>query len=598
MRVTFWGTRGSIAKAGPTTVRYGGNTSCVEVCSDAGTLVVIDCGTGAHGLGEELLARADGKPIEGHLLISHTHWDHIQGLPFFAPLFEPHHTWHVYGPRGLSSSVSETLAGQMQYSYFPLSLEQLEADVDYHDLIEGSFFVDDINVTARYLNHPALTLGYRLEVDGAVLVYASDHEPHRRDLAGGGDVEASRPDRTHVDFLRDADLVVHDAQYCAAEYTDKAGWGHSTVEYVVDAARQGNVSRLALFHHDPGRTDAALDDLLALAREHGAAAGSTTEIFGASEGQSIVLQGSSAASTHAEATAISELDPALADAGRSVLIAVRDPDIADTLRTAATDEGLEIFETTDHRTALHIARRDEPSLILLEEDPETGTDVLELAQAIRALDPPYGGDVGLVTISGHAPTAAASALTDWMIWPASAVYVRTKMHAWLLRRAIRWQNAPLPPDEDRRVQSLHDLDVLDTEPEGRFDRYTQLASRAFDVPVALISLVDTGRQWFKSRHGLDTTETPRDMAFCAHAILDGDVLQVPDALVDPRFADNPLVADGPRVRFYAGVPLTLTDGTQAGTLCVIDYRPRLLDDSQLDELRRLGGMVVEELERR
>ncbi|MET0880205.1 MAG: MBL fold metallo-hydrolase, partial [Acidimicrobiales bacterium] len=159
MQVTFWGTRGSIAKAGPSTLRFGGNTSCVEVRSDAGSIVVLDCGTGAHGLGEDIVARNGGEPMEGHLLIGHTHWDHIQGLPFFAPLFQPGSSWHIYGPRGLAGSLSEILAGQMQYAYFPVSIEQLTATVDYHDLIEGTFDIDDITVTSRYLNHPALTLG-------------------------------------------------------------------------------------------------------------------------------------------------------------------------------------------------------------------------------------------------------------------------------------------------------------------------------------------------------------------------------------------------------------------------------------------------------
>ena len=165
MLVRFWGTRGSLAKPGPGTVRYGGNTSCVEVRSAAGTLVVIDCGTGAHDLGQALMAEPD-QPVRGHLLISHTHWDHIQGIPFFAPLFEPDNEWDIYAPHSLSQSIRDTLAGQMQYTYFPVTLEALGAKIRYHDLVEGVFQVGDITVRSRYLNHPALTLGYRLEADG------------------------------------------------------------------------------------------------------------------------------------------------------------------------------------------------------------------------------------------------------------------------------------------------------------------------------------------------------------------------------------------------------------------------------------------------
>ena len=145
MQVTFWGTRGSIAKAGPTTVRYGGNTACVSVRTEAGTLLVLDCGTGIHELGQVLTR--DGGRVDGHLLIGHTHWDHIQGLPFFAPLFQPGNVWHVYGPRGLDTSIDKTLAGQMQYTYFPVRLLDFGATIEYHNLVEGQFEIDDVTVT-------------------------------------------------------------------------------------------------------------------------------------------------------------------------------------------------------------------------------------------------------------------------------------------------------------------------------------------------------------------------------------------------------------------------------------------------------------------
>jgi phosphoribosyl 1,2-cyclic phosphodiesterase len=289
MRVRFWGTRGSIPTPGPTTVRYGGNTSCVEVRSASGTLVVLDCGTGARLLGEHLLAESGrtGSPAIGSILVGHTHWDHIQGLPFFAPLFQPGGRWDIYGPRGLGSSLAQTLGGQMQYQYFPVSLDQFGAEVAFHDLVEGRFEIGDVTVRTRYLNHPALTLGYRIEADGVVVAYLADHEPHDPELAAGGAPAPGTEDGRHVEFLAGADLVIHDSQYLAAEYAAKRGWGHSTVEHVVDAAVAGGVRRLALFHHDPTRTDAALDDSVRCLERAGDRAG--IEIIGAAEGLTLSL---------------------------------------------------------------------------------------------------------------------------------------------------------------------------------------------------------------------------------------------------------------------------------------------------------------------
>src|SRR5437879_8012038 len=177
MDVRFWGTRGSVAKPGPTTLRYGGNTSCVEVRGVDGTLIVLDCGTGAHGLGQALVS-AGGPRCDGHLMITHTHWDHIQGFPFFAPLFIPGNTWDIYAPGALGQQLERTLAGQMEYNYFPVTLAQLGASIRFHDLAEGRFTVGAVRVTTQYLNHPALALGYRLQSGGNVVVYSVDHEPH------------------------------------------------------------------------------------------------------------------------------------------------------------------------------------------------------------------------------------------------------------------------------------------------------------------------------------------------------------------------------------------------------------------------------------
>src|SRR5262245_16409995 len=285
MRVRFFGTRGSIATPGPSTLRYGGNTSCVEVRSNADTLIIVDMGTGAAVLGRELAAR--GGPLRGHILISPTHWDHIQGLPFFPPLLAPGNEWDIYAPRGFGRTLRDTLAGQMQDTYFPVSLEQLGATIRYHDLVEGHLRIGDVEVGSRYLNHGALTLGYRLEADGVAVVYACDHEPHSRLLAtGAGDI--SGEDRRHAEFLAGADLVVHDAQYLASEYSQKCGWGHSTVEYALAVARSAGVKQLALTHHDPRRDDAAIDDLVQSLHSE-ALHTAAPHVFAAAEGQEMEL---------------------------------------------------------------------------------------------------------------------------------------------------------------------------------------------------------------------------------------------------------------------------------------------------------------------
>jgi phosphoribosyl 1,2-cyclic phosphodiesterase len=179
MRIRFWGTRGSLATPGPTTLRYGGNTSCVEALADDGTVIVLDCGTGAHRLGQALMAEAK-HPVRGHLLVTHTHWDHIQGFPFFAPVFAEGGEWDLYAPGGLGERLETVLSAQMQHPYFPVTLAQLSATIRYHDLVEGALTVGGVRVVAQYLNHPALTLGYRPKPTVRRSSTRS-HEPHMRD---------------------------------------------------------------------------------------------------------------------------------------------------------------------------------------------------------------------------------------------------------------------------------------------------------------------------------------------------------------------------------------------------------------------------------
>ncbi len=592
MEVTFWGTRGSIAKAGPTTVRYGGNTSCVSVRTDAGTLLVLDCGTGIHELGQVLMG--DGDPVGGHLLIGHTHWDHIQGLPFFAPLFDERNEWHVYGPRGLDTSIDHTLAGQMQYTYFPVQLLDFQANIEYHDLVEGQFQIDDVTVTTRYLHHPALTLGYRIEADGATFVYSTDHEPSAAADQSGALTGLDREDALHVGFVRDADLLVHDAQYLEEEYPAKVGWGHSTVEYAVDVAVAADVARLALYHHDPTRTDDAVDALVERARARARAVGFPGEVFAAAEGTTIALRSDVRSAPRAPVETATR-PPALEALNRSVAIAVADPDIEAALLDASAAEHFEALACRDLAEVFETVRTRHTPIVVLEAAPDRSLD--ELAADARDVlgHSPEGVTVVYVTTTTPPGNEIRPEITDWLVWPASESHLRTKLRAWLFRRACRWQAAALPTSEPERLVALWNLGILDTDPDARFDRYTEVACSTFDVPIALVSLVDADRQWFKSRHGIDLTETHRDMSMCAHAILHDDVFVVTDALRDERFAENPAVVRDPRLRFYAGVPLAASGGHRVGTLCIMDHRPRLLNEPQLERLRELGRMVEAEL---
>jgi len=597
MLVRFWGTRGSLAKPGPDTVRYGGNTSCIEVRSSSGTLVVIDCGTGAHGLGQALM-KEPNQPIRGHLLISHTHWDHIQGIPFFAPLLEPGNEWDIYAPLSLSQSIQDTLAGQMQYTYFPVTIESLGAKIKYHDLLEGVFQVGDITVRSRYLNHPALTLGYRLDADGVSIVYSCDHEPYSHPPLTDK-IELRNQDRRHANFLRDADLVIHDAQYTAAEYADKTGWGHSTAEYAVDICNAVGVKQLALTHHDPMRDDNAVDQIVDAMRARLNSSRQPLHVFAAAEGETIELESrldTEATHSATEFSAVTRVTPAISEF--SIFLGATDAQTAEVIKGAAAAENVRLTAGTSTKAALQIIETDQPSLVIVDEQ-SAGVDALEICRRVKASGARETAQAHIVVIADrdHATSVLDEFEPVWIIRPFTQEYARTRIRTWILRTTCRWIRARMPEHEEARLAALNNLGILDTGPEERFDRITRIASEAFDVPIALVSLVDRDRQWFKSCVGLNAKETPRDMAFCAHAILENEALIVPDAFLDPRFADNPLVTGEPRVRFYAGCPLKLPDGNFMGTLCLIDTQPRQLDDRKINLLRDLGNLAEIELSR-
>ncbi len=592
-RVQFWGTRGSLARPGKTTLRYGGNTSCVQITSPSGSLVILDCGTGAHDLGRHLLSETQG-PQRGSILFSHTHWDHIQGFPFFAPLFVRGWHWDIYGPAGLGRSLRQALSGQMENTYFPVTLDDMGSSIHFHDLVEGSLEIDDIRITTRYLNHPSLTLGYRLEMGRASVVYACDHEPYSR-IAGDASVHPL--DRKHAQFLAGADLVIHDAQFTDSEYLHRKAWGHSPVEYVSEMCQRAGVRRVALSHHDPGRTDDELDRIVATVQGDLNSKGSAMQVFAAADGQVLELD----AATNAILDALGEtfsahtsLVPALKEA--NVLIGVSDPKLAMLLTEAARGEGLQVDQTSDIVGVEEMATTKPPALIVLEDNPPA-MDGLSVSRRLRSSGDLRLKDVPIVLVgdrerSGSDPTDGA---THWLIAPFSSQYARAQIQAWLLRSASRWVRAAQPADEEQRLAVLHGLSILDTQPEERFDRITRLAAEIAEVPIALVSLVDQNRQWFKSSVGLDAKETSREVSFCAHSVTSGAPLIVQDTLSDERFAENPLVVSGPRIRFYAGFPLFHSSGSCMGTLCLIDSRPRHFSDSTIQQFAHLTGLIQQEL---
>jgi phosphoribosyl 1,2-cyclic phosphodiesterase len=282
MDITFWGVRGAIPSPGAHTVKYGGNTSCVELYfRDSHRLIIIDAGSGIRNLGNHMISPDyRQKPIEADLFFTHTHSDHIIGFPFFAPLYIPGTKLRIYGPTTYDEDSLEKIIGShMSYHFFPVRLAELAAEMVYNELKEGSHELGDgITVTTRYLNHPLLCFGYRFEHHGRVLCTAFDTEPFRNLFARGSDgpsgddsitregekVVAQENDRLEK-FFEGADLLIYDAQYLQKEYeSSRLGWGHTAIEYAIEAARRAQVKRLALFHHDPERTDAQLDTLASL----------------------------------------------------------------------------------------------------------------------------------------------------------------------------------------------------------------------------------------------------------------------------------------------------------------------------------------------
>jgi phosphoribosyl 1,2-cyclic phosphodiesterase len=287
--VRFWGVRGSIPTPGPRTRRYGGNTSCVEVRHED-TLIVCDAGSGLRELGVHLMRKHGDAPLTVHLFLSHPHWDHIQGFPFFGPAYRPNVTIFIYCPEDDDRNY-RLLSGQMQDAYFPVGFSDLGARVVPRKFDAGGVQIDGVHVRHNDQRHPGGSLGFRFEADGLTVVYATDSELDAVVMPATSKAPNAprRFPSAAIEAVRHADLLIGDAQYFDDEYEKKVGWGHPRATTLVDLAVQAGVKKLALYHHDPMHSDREVDTKVMLCHERAKLLGSPLEIFGAREGLELKL---------------------------------------------------------------------------------------------------------------------------------------------------------------------------------------------------------------------------------------------------------------------------------------------------------------------
>jgi phosphoribosyl 1,2-cyclic phosphodiesterase len=281
--VRCWGTRGSIPSPGPKTVEHGGNTTCLEVCG-ADLRIVFDAGSGIRPFGTDLVERG---PNAVHIFLTHFHWDHIQGFPFFAPLYDPEDSITVIGPKQKDIDVQNLFAGQMGPIYFPVPFSFVAAHMEFEHLNEGGYEVGDFELEVMRVRHPSFVIGYKIKIGGHVICFIPDNE-----LEGDvyNELEPNFRKRL-VDFCGDADLLLHDSMYTEEEYPHRAGWGHSTFEQTMRLGQDAGVKKLLFTHHDPMRTDYELSAIVAKMREDAARSGSGMIIEAAKEGVDYTMDG-------------------------------------------------------------------------------------------------------------------------------------------------------------------------------------------------------------------------------------------------------------------------------------------------------------------
>ena len=440
MFVRFWGTRGSIPTPGPETTRYGGNTSCVEVQSEDGNLFIFDCGTGIRELGLSLLGRS-ATPPRIHILIGHTHWDHIQGFPFFTPAFLPGSEINIYAPLGFQRGLEEALAGQMQYSYFPVKLQELSSRIHYTELDEGFFRIGNCLVETQYLNHTAPTIGYRITEGSTSVAYVTDHEPCWK---SPGPVLQHPGDQLHIEFIRDVDLLIHDAQYSDEEYKGRVGWGHSPIGYVRDVALAGRVRRLALFHHDPTHDDAWIEEVEHELRESVAANNAPIEIFAAAERMELEIHGER---SHPEVARGSALERR-SIIGQRVLVLSPDANDFTLMERTLVDDGLILMRAGDIDGVLKRVAEFAPALAIVD-DGLLQTDPAFIQNLRQKTGNP---DLPVIVLTTSPDIADAKSVsndaTDYIERPFSPPMLRSRVRAWVSRTVLE-KTAPAKEQRPR-----------------------------------------------------------------------------------------------------------------------------------------------------
>jgi phosphoribosyl 1,2-cyclic phosphodiesterase/DNA-binding NarL/FixJ family response regulator len=299
-RIKFWGVRGSIPVPGPSTIGYGGNTTCVEIRTN-GDIIILDAGSGIRELGLDLEKEFGSAPINLTLLLTHTHWDHIQGLPFFLPAYQAKNSIRVLGYEGARAGLATILAAQMEVPFFPVSWRDLPGTIKIQELKKMEFSIGKVRVHSRFLNHPGVCAGYRLFTKEGSIAFLPDNEPfeplklklaardgiHPHKARAQAVVQRSKL----VEFLKDTDVLILDAQYTDEKYQEHIGWGHGALSRVVSLALEARAKKLFLFHHDPAHDDHKIDEMLERARFLVVESGRQLEVEAAREGAEIWLSG-------------------------------------------------------------------------------------------------------------------------------------------------------------------------------------------------------------------------------------------------------------------------------------------------------------------